>query len=393
METPFFLIHREKLTENIRNFRDGMQRNWPNSRLAYSVKTNSLPWVLRNMKTSGLLAEVVSDEEYELALACGFSDADIVFNGPIKTEKWFRHALHNGAWVNLDSERELEWLKTDHLAHTKIGLRINIPTKLFSEKDVGFQNDSFRFGFDVESGEFERALSIVKKSVSDPELGLHLHCNSITRSREVYRTIAAYAAEMIDRFDLRLSFLDIGGGFFGGVPGKTTPHEYFSIIAKELSTSKKTEDVLLIAEPGSAIIGSTAELHTTVLDVKDVGDARIVTTDGSRIFIDPLWSKHSYSYRTQSKCSEGSDRRQIICGYTCMDHDRLMTIDNGPTLQVGDRIIYQRVGAYSMTFSGPFIRTYPEVYVLCEDGICKIRDRFSVDTYYKLHTTFAEGEP
>ena len=55
--------------------------------------------------------------------------------------------------------------------------------------------------------------------------------------------------------------------------------------------------------------------------------------------------------------------KQVVCGYTCMDHDRIMIIENKPELQVGDEIIYHRVGAYSMTFGGMFIRYYPDVFV------------------------------
>ncbi|MBR6850680.1 MAG: hypothetical protein IKM88_10630, partial [Lachnospiraceae bacterium] len=277
-------------------------------------------------------------------------------------------------------------------SRAKVGIRVNVPTELFLKDDIGYQEDGFRFGFDVESGAFEHALHVICSAIDNPELGLHLHCNSMTRNPEVYKTIAAYAVSLMDRFSLRISFLDIGGGFFGGVPGKTKPAEYFSVIVEQLRQANTRSDYQLIAEPGSALIGSTVELHTSVLDIKDIEKSRIVTTDGSRICIDPLWSKKGYTYRTQPIRTEKTERRQVICGYTCMDHDRLMVIENGPALHVGDQIIYERVGAYSMTFGGPFIRNYPDVFVLDENGMEKIRDRFSVDTYYKLHTCFLDGE-
>ena len=72
MKTPYFLIHQELLQENIERFTQGMCANWNNSRFGYSVKTNSLPWLLSYVRLKGGLAEVVSDEEYDLALLCGF---------------------------------------------------------------------------------------------------------------------------------------------------------------------------------------------------------------------------------------------------------------------------------------------------------------------------------
>ena len=78
--------------------------------------------------------------------------------------------------------------------------------------------------------------------------------------------------------------------------------------------------------------------------------------------------------------------KQIICGYTCMDHDRLMTIENEPELKAGNKIIYHRVGAYSMTFGGMFIRYYPDVYVQDGDHISKIRSVCGVEDYINIHS-------
>lgn len=77
----------------------------------------------------------------------------------------------------------------------------------------------------------------------------------------------------------------------------------------------------------------------------------------------------------------------MICGYTCMDHDRIMPLENGPELDVGDRIVYHKVGAYTMTFGGPFIRYFPDVYVRRLDGkVEKARARISVDDYLRIHS-------
>ena len=78
--------------------------------------------------------------------------------------------------------------------------------------------------------------------------------------------------------------------------------------------------------------------------------------------------------------------KQIICGYTCMDHDRLMSIEDKPELIVGDEIVYHRVGAYSMTFGGMFIRYYPDVYVQMEDELEKVRSYGTVEDYFKIHS-------
>jgi diaminopimelate decarboxylase len=383
METPYFLLKEELLSQNITGFQDALREIWPNSILAYSVKTNSLPWVLRWMDAHGVYAEVVSDEEYDLARLSGYPEDRLVFNGPIKGLENVKSALRLGGIVNIDSEKELRYLSSKKPeCRGMLGIRVNVDPALFSEKDVGYQEDGFRFGFSEENGELARALETLGEAYETRSFGLHLHVNSVTRSVEVYRAIARFAAALVQKYKLTPSFVDIGGGFFGGVPGKATPKEYLEAIRSELVPAVDPLDTKLILEPGSAAVGSCFELHTTVLDVKDTARARIVTTDGSRIHIDPLWIKKRYLYSLET---EGKlFPRQVICGYTCMDHDRLMTLENEPELSPGDRIVYERVGNYTVTFGGPFIRYLPPVYVKIGGQTRLIRREMKVEDYYRL---------
>ena len=349
-KTPYFLIDKKMLDKNIDDFQDALKSIWPNSQLSYSVKTNSLPWLLEYLHKKNVYAEVVSDEEYLLAKKCGFFDNQIVFNGPIKENDSFVSALEHGAIVNIDSKRELELVKkANKIYGDNIGIRINPNPEMFDVGDIGYLEDGFRFGFSDATGELEMAIDNVREKSNS--IGLHLHCNSVTRNKAVYVVLAKYAVELIKKYSLNVSYIDMGGGFFGGVPGKTTQKEYITAIKDVLEQAVDTKRTKLIVEPGSAIIGSVVDLITSVVDVKETSHARIVTTDGSRIHIDPLWKKKGYMYSIETK-NEEKINKQIICGYTCMDHDRLMTIEREKKLSVGDKIVYHRVGAYSMTFGG-----------------------------------------
>ena len=50
-------------------------------------------------------------------------------------------------------------------------------------------------------------------------------------------------------------------------------------------------------------------------------------------------------------------------------------------LKEGDRIIYNRAGAYTMCLSPLFIELFPPVYVLDRGMITEIRKRWTVDDY------------
>lgn len=388
MKTPFFLINKKELDNNILNFKVGLRKVWPNSRIAYSVKTNSLPWLLNYLKEQDIMAEVVSDEEYDLALMCGFKEDEIVFNGPIKGSHIFLDSIKKGAIVNIDSKNEVEDFKKNiNKSKPNIGIRINIDTSLFNSNDIDYIEDGFRFGFSEENNDFKDVIENIRLNDQNNKIGLHFHCNSITRSLDVYRKLAEYAKYLIEKYKISPSFIDIGGGFFGGIEGKPTATEYIKVIHDVLKDTVDVDDTLLIIEPGSAIIGSAVEFHTSVVDVKDTSKSRIVTTDGSRINIDPLWSKNRYTYRTKTKnINENILDKQIICGYTCMDHDRIMILEKEMELLIGDKIVYEKVGAYSMTFGGPFIRYFPEVYVKDEHNKELVRKRISVRDYYEIQT-------
>ena len=228
-------------------------------------------------------------------------------------------------------------------------------------------------------------MQALRELFGNARFGLHTHVNSVTRAPEVYRRAARYVAGIIRDYALEPAFVDVGGGFFGGVPGKPSAPEYIRAVKEELVPAVDPDRTRLIVEPGSAVIGSAVELHTTVLDVKDTSLARIVTTDGSRVYMDPLWRKTRYLYTTDAK--RPPFPRQIVCGYTCMDHDRIMTLENGPELAEGDRIVYHRVGNYTVTFSGPFIKGLPPVYAEREDGtVILVRKPMDMSDYYRMET-------
>ena len=382
-ETPYYLVREMEMRNNYDGFRKALDEIWPHSVIAYSVKTNSLPWVLKRMKAYGAYAEVVSDDEYQLALLCGFEKNRIIFNGPAKSREYLISAVEGGSVVNVDSEDELRCLQAGRpFPRGKIGIRVNPDPTVFNRTDIGFEEDGFRFGFAEQNGEFQRAAEQVKGIYPEMEAGLHLHVNSVTRSIGVYRSIARYAADLICKYGFHPSYIDIGGGFFGGVPGKPTPGEYIRVIRDELESAVDISATTLIIEPGSALIGSAVELHTTVTDVKDSACSRIVTTDGSRLHIDPLWQKKRYLFSTDS--CKAPHPRQIVCGYTCMDHDRIMILENQPELSPGDSIVYHRVGNYTVTFSGPFIRPIPPVWAEYEGRTELIRKRMSMEEIYRM---------
>ena len=363
-QTPYFEIKKEELDQNVNDLLRALDQEWGKSIFSYSVKTNSLPWLLRYIKDCGAWAEVVSSDEYRLARCVGFPQNRIVFNGPVKGKEEFLDALRNGAILNLDSEREIRWMEEEKAAEPRsVGLRVNFSIEDHCPGDIGWEEDGTRFGFNYENGELGRAIERIQAVENLRVGGLHMHVSNPKRGLNVYRELAAMAAKIVSEYGLQADYIDIGGSFFGGVPGKTTFQEYVSAIRQELETTVDPQKTALIVEPGSAIIASVVDFVTTVVDVKDTAKSRMVTVDGSRCNIDPLLLKQNYLYDIETEGTVVYPGKQIVCGFTCMDKDRIIEPTNITELREGDRLVFHRVGAYTMQMNPLFISFYPAVYV------------------------------
>lgn len=380
MQTPYYVIHKEELDIGFWALKDALDQYWGNSIIGYSYKTNALPWVVREFDRKGCYAEVVSKDEYELAKRIGVCKDRILYNGPIKTKGTFVEALSNGCYVNIDSQREIDWLEEVPVRECNLGLRVNFDAERFCPGQTQCGDEGGRFGFCYENGELYEAIKKIRRK-GFAIRGLHLHISSKTRSVEIYEAIAEIACEIKEKYKLSLSFVDIGGGFFGGLPNKPQFGDYIQSVAKILRRTFDGEKTTLIVEPGMSLIGSPVSYVTTVIDVKDTICNRFVVTDGTRTSIDPLMSKKSYFHHYEQL--ENSERigKQVICGYTCMEHDRLYEAIDEPELFVGDKIIYDKVGAYTMCLTPLFIKYFPDVYVEDRGTMTLVRKAWTAREY------------
>lgn len=384
MRTPYYLIHKNTLEEGVGRLQAALSSCWPNAVIGYSFKTNSLPWVLSFMKEQGCYAEVVSEDEYHLAEHTGYEH--IIYNGPVKGKESFLKACKAGHIINLDASREIRWLKEAALEKKEIkaGLRVNFDLEAMCPGEASCGDEGGRFGFNYENNSFYEAMEELQKIPGVRLAGIHLHCSSKTRSLNIYRAIARMACRLRREYDLDLEYVDVGGGYFGGLADKPQYEDYLEVISEILKEEFDPERTCLIVEPGTSLICPPIDYVSTVTDVKETNKNRFVVTDGSRIHVDPLMKKKSYFYRIEPleehKKAEPV-KSQVIAGFTCMEDDRLFRLSDAPALECGDRIIYEKVGAYTMCLSPLFSGYYPDVYLEDNGRITCVRRRWGVKEY------------
>lgn len=382
LNTPCFICDKDELTRSIMGFASALQSHFNQSVVGYSVKTNSVPCCLSIARDNNCYAEVVSFDEYNLAIKCGFKKNHIIYNGPMKSKETFIDAIQNGAVVNIDTKRELEWLRElSHDREYQVGIRLNINISRVSPEDADGENDNSRFGFSDETNEFNNVLSYIAGLRNIRLSGLHIHRTAHSRSVRFYQKSIQYACDIIRKYALSLDYLDVGGGYFGIFPNKPTYQDYADGFF-DILKNNGLEKLKIIVEPGNALVASCFSFISEVIDVKHVEANRwFVTTDGSRNDIDPFFRKTGYMTEFIMKEKRDVVEEQIVVGCTCLEYDRLFSLFQKPLLSVGDKIIYKNVGAYTMCLTPLFIRFLPNIYLKEGQEYTKIRDKWTEEEY------------
>ena len=389
LQTPYFVIDEPVLQHYYDMLVKSLSESWGNYLIGYSFKTNSLPWLVSYVKRRGAYAEVVSEDEYSLAKYMGFQDDEIIYNGPYKGLKSFEDVLLAGGIVNLDSMQEIDWLTDLAGAHPdkifEVGIRANFNLEKMCPGETTMGEVSGRFGFCYETGKFAEALKILRSLSNVSVTGLHLHSSSKSRSVNIFRSIAQMACQLKTEFTLNLNYVDLGGGYCGGMEGRPEYPDYFPVVAEELRKCFSPNQTRLIVEPGISLISKCTTFVTSVFDTRDIKGTRYVMTDGSRFNIDPTMIKSSHlfhiDYTTNCSAPRPVIIQQIISGFTCMEVDRLFTYAGQPELIPGDRIIYENVGGYTMSLNPLFIQYFPAVYVRNGDNMHMVRKKWTPVEY------------
>ena len=379
LQTPCFVLDEAELCKGIQGFNESLSKRFGHSCIGYSVKTNSRPYAIKKARECGCFAEVVTDDELDLALACGYNHNEIIFNGPMKSKECFLKAIENGAIVNIETHRELEWLccLPANKVHN-VGIRLSVNISDVSPEDADGENDFSRFGFNDDTEEFSDAINAIKSMPQVRLAGLHIHRTSHSRSVRFYENSVSYAAKVIEKYGLDLDYIDVGGGFFGIFRNAPSFEDYSEAIYNALK-KHNLENLSVIVEPGNALVASAFTFYSTVIDVKQLPHARILTTDGSRNDIDPFFRKNRYLNEISRHDENGNVvPLQIVAGATCLEYDQLFRLENEVELKVGDVIKYNNVGAYTLTLTPNFINYLPRVYAKDENGNIKlVRDKWT----------------
>ena len=338
--------------------------------IAYSYKTNYLPYICKTLYNEGAFAEIIPGFEFELAKKLGIKGKNIIVNGPYKPKEELMEMLEYGCHINVDNIEEIKLVSeiaTDLGVIVEIGIRINAK--------IGELPWS-KFGFNVETGEADKVIRFIQRLKNVKLVGIHMHIGTDIIDPKLYSDAVGIILQLYDRNKdkIDIKYIDIGGGFAssGAIPINTSSdkkwkvpstREYANAICKPLNKYFKNKKPRLILEPGRFLVDEAIYLITRVVSVKNIFGVRSLIVDAG---VNILPSSY---YRNHKIVCEGKGKRRIltdIYGPLCMQADLLEAGVYLPDLKPGDILIIQTCGAYEQSQSMQFIRPRPAV--VCVDG-------------------------
>ncbi len=355
----FYILDSEQFRANFIELKSAFSSIYPNFNIAYSYKTNYTPKLCRIVNNLGGFAEVVSDMEMEIALRIGVEPNKIIWNGPYKNAKKVEQLLVMGGTVNIDSAYEIDLVSdiADRYPHHKlnIGVRCNF--------DVGDGVVS-RFGFDIGSDDFKKALALFETHKNLYLIGLQ--CHFATRRLDTWRPRAEGMLALIDKLGIAPEHIDLGGGLFGKMADSLkaqfdseipTYRQYAEAVAPVFAEHFKNSEnkPLLLIEPGSALVGDCMKFASRVVNIKEVRGKAIATLLGSIYNINPTLNKKNPPIEVYAMGGEQKEYKDLdFGGFTCIESDYLYRHYNGK-LAKGDMVVFGNAGSYSVVLKPPFI--------------------------------------
>lgn len=375
--SPLFVLDKEALISKYRMIHNAFDRRYPTT-VAYSVKTNYLPYICKTLYDAGSDLEIIPGFEFGIVSKLKADSNRIIVNGPYKSEEFLVEIVKKRYRVNVDNFQELRLLdKISKRLNKKIKIGIRVNGKI---SDLRWN----RFGFNLDSGEALKAIDFIKSSKNLSLNGLSIHIGTNITDASLYQVALEKVLILYNKIkaDENIDYIDLGGGFVppGSVPiteNFKTWHipqiaDYAKPITKMLNAEfKGNPRPTLIIEPGRFIVDEAMHLLTKVTAIKDIYNRKAVVVDaGINIVPSSLYRKRLIN----SLEKRGGKMVSIdVYGPLCMQTDKVASDILLPDPKVGDLLKIDTCGAYELSESMQFIQARPAVISIDKNKVIQIR--------------------
>ena len=132
----------------------------------------------------------------------------------------------------------------------------------------------------------------------------------------------------------------------------------------ELIANSPVKNLAIFSEVGRYVVANSFNLETQVISVKKVADHEYdIAIDTNILHFPCYWEKKfSIDYQSKDKSREKAPTAVNIFGNSCMQVDKIAPNYLIPVKpSVGDKVVIENVGAYSLSQASNFISKIPTV--------------------------------
>jgi len=330
--------------------------------------------IVKTLKDFGCGFDCASMEEIRQALDIGASPDSIIFANPVKPISHLKYAFKKGVnYMTFDNADELEKIKKYH-ANAKLVLRIRVD----DSKSVC----QFGTKFGVHTG-LTRELIEKIQELEMNLVGVSFHVGSGCGDPNAYYEAIKKAREVFDEaeeYNMKLTLLDIGGGF----TSEDFDH-HCKIINESVIHFFSDLKIKIIAEPGRYYAAPTMNLAVNVTGRREIFNKKNEEKEKDTDKFDEIDNSRKYMYYVSdgaygtfnhifydhwelqkilylkkdekkedfifSKSDNKMDKKFLstIWGPTCDSLDCLTKNYPMPELKIGDWMIFEDFGAYTIS--------------------------------------------
>lgn len=353
----------------------------------FSYKTGPIPELLREVHAAGLGAEVISEQELDLALRLGVPGSQIIYNGPAKSDASLQRAIDAGAaLINVNHREEIRRVAAAAATvgrDATVGLRINV--------GIGWGD---QFGETVGPA----ALAACREIVATSHLhlvGLHVHVGYLQAAAQLARVVdtsADFAAQVRRELGVTIEALDIGGGLWSPSVRQLSREELRrnALLEMDLSrpdladrygveayvvdahrlvndafTSRHMPVPQILLEPGRGLCGDAQFLLAQVVETRQKDGRNYLILDAGINIADALQGEFHEIFAVAQPPTR-RDKKYRLVGPICVPSDCLRHTWYGPAIARGDFLAIMDTGAYFVPWSNSFSFPRP--------GIVSVRD-------------------
>ena len=320
-KTPFYLYSENKIQENYLNFEKVFKNIDP--LICFATKANTNLTILKTLKKLGSGADVVSGGEMLKALNAGIKPNKIVFSGVGKTEDEIKLAIRKKILlINIESESEailINKIAKKGNRRVSVGFRVNPNVDAKTHKKISTGKAENKFGLSLKN--FSKFYKSIKKYKNLKIDALSVHIGSQILSDVPYKKTLDVLYKLINNLDLKLKYVDLGGGF--GIC-YTEKDKLINLknYANLVYNFKKKLNCKIIFEPGRSLVGNTGFLVTKIQYIKKGENKNFIILDaGMNDFMRPALydAKHNIIpvIKTTKRTKESLEFAGPICESTC----------------------------------------------------------------------------